>query len=217
MGRRALRNILTYIMYTLSGNAGTFFSLIIASFFYPVLPMLPIQILLNNLLTDLPLMLIITDKPDEYALSHVPHYDPKKIMKRVFIFGVLSTIFDLIYFQLYKGASVEIFQTGWFILSVLTELALVLSIRSSRLIFKSPAVSMPLAIGMFISSALPFVFVYTSSLSKVFKFTALPFGEIMSLFGIVAVYIVSNEVAKYFMRIKNLYNKPIPSALIFKS
>ena len=62
----------------MSGNAGTFFSLLIASFFYPVLPMLPIQILLNNLLTDLPLMLIITDNPDKYALSHVPHFEPKK-------------------------------------------------------------------------------------------------------------------------------------------
>ncbi|MEK7588918.1 MAG: HAD-IC family P-type ATPase, partial [Patescibacteria group bacterium] len=113
-GRRALRNILTYIMYTLSGNAGTFFSLLIASFFYPVLPMLPIQILLNNLLTDLPLMLIITDNPDEYALRHVPHFEPKKIMQRVFIFGMISSVFDLIYFQLYKGASVAEFQTGWF-------------------------------------------------------------------------------------------------------
>jgi Mg2+-importing ATPase len=216
MGRRALRNILTYIMYTLSGNAGTFFSLLVASFFYPTLPMLPIQILLNNLLTDLPLMLIITDKPDEYALRHVPHYDPKKIMKRVFIFGILSSVFDLIYFQLYKHASVASFQTGWFILSVLTELALVLSIRSSRPILKSPAVSMPLAIGMFISSALPFIFVYVNSLSKVFKFTMLPFTEIMALFGIVAVYIACNEIAKHFMRRKNLYNKPAPLLPIFK-
>ncbi len=216
MGRKALRNILTYIMYTLSGNAGTFFSLLIASFFYSTLPMLPIQILLNNLLTDLPLMLIITDNPDKYALSHVPHYEPKKIMKRVFIFGILSSVFDLLYFQLYKHASVGVFQTGWFILSVLTELALVLSIRSSRSIFKSPAVSVPLALGMFVSTVLPFIFVYTGSFAKVFKFTALPFAEIMALFGIVAIYICCNEITKHFMRRKNLYNKPAIPAQIFK-
>lgn len=216
MGRRALRNILTYIMYTLAGNAGTFFSLLIASFFYPVLPMLPIQILLNNLLTDLPLMLIITDNPDEYALRHVPHFEPKKILKRVLIFGLVSSVFDLIYFQMYKNATVAEFQTGWFVLSILAELALILSIRSSRSIWKSPALSVPLVIGVTISAILPFIFVYTDSLSKIFKFRELPFATIMILFSMTAVYITTNEIAKFFMRRRNLYNKPVVSAPIFK-
>lgn len=217
MGRKALRNILTYIMYTLSGNAGTFFSLLIASFFYPVLPMLPIQILLNNLLTDLPLTLIITDNPDEYALRHVPHFEPKKIMKRVFIFGMISSVFDLIYFQLFQHASVAEFQTGWFVLSIFAELALILSIRSSRSIFKSPALSVPLALGVSISALLPFLFVYTSGLSEVFKFTALSFNTMITLVLLTFVYITANEIAKYFMRKKNLYNKPVPTTRIFKT
>ncbi len=217
MGRKALRNILTYITYTLSGNAGTFFSLLIASFFYSTLPMLPIQILLNNLLTDLPLMLIITDNSDEYARSHVPHYEPKKIMKRVFIFGLLSTLFDFIYFQLYKHASVATFQTGWFILSVLTELVLVLSIRSSRQLFKSPPLSWPLGVAILVSCALPFIFVYNTYLATIFKFTNISLVEIGKIIGIVLVYIVANEIAKYFMRRKNLYNKPVVPVQIFKS
>jgi len=216
-GRSALRNILTYIMYTLSGNAGTFFSLIVASFFYPVLPMLPIQILLNNLLTDLPLMLVITDKSDEYALSHVPHFDPKKIMKRVFIFGMISTVFDLIYFQIYKNASIADFQTGWFVLSVLAELALILSIRSSRSIFKSPALSTGLVIGVTCAAILPFVFIYNGALAHMFKFSALPFNGIATLFGIVIIYIITNEIAKSFMRRKNLYNKPRVPVKIFSN
>ncbi len=216
MGRKALRNILTYIMYTLSGNAGTFFSLLIASFFYPVLPMLPIQILLNNLLTDLPLMLIITDNPDEYALRHVPHFEPKNIMKRVFAFGLISSVFDLIYFQLYKNASVAEFQTGWFILSILAELALIISIRSSRSIFKSPSMSVPLVLGVSASLVLPFIFVYTETLSKVFKFAQVPFKTVIILLLMTVLYIVTNEVAKYFMRRKNLYNKPALPQPIFK-
>jgi len=217
MSRKALRNILTYIMYTLSGNAGTFFSLLVASFFYPVLPMLPIQILLNNLLTDLPLMLLITDNPDEYALQHVPHYQPSKIMKRIFIFGIISSVFDLIYFQLFKNADVASFQTGWFVLSVFTELALVLSIRSSRSIFKSPALSVPLAIGITISSLLPFVFVYFNPLAQIFKFKALSVMTIATFIILTIMLIVSNEIAKYFMRRKNLYNKPVPAPQIFKT
>jgi Mg2+-importing ATPase len=216
LGRKALRNILTYIMYTLSGNAGTFFSLLIASFFYPVLPMLPIQILLNNLLTDLPLMLIITDNPDEYALRHVPHFEPKNIMKRVLAFGLISSFFDLAYFQLYKNATVAEFQTGWFILSILAELALIISIRSSRSVFKSPSMSVPLVLGVSASLVLPFFFVYTDTLSKVFKFTQIPFQTIIVLLVMTVIYIVTNEVAKYFMRRKNLYNKPTVMHPIFK-
>lgn len=215
-GRRALRNTLTYIIYTLSGNAGTFFSLLFASFFYPVLPMLPIQILLNNLLTDLPLFLIITDNPDEYALRHVPHFEPKKLMKRIFIFGIISSFFDFIYFQMYKNASIADFQTGWFVLSVLAELVLILSIRSSRPLFKSPALSMPLVVGITITSILPFIFIYTGVLSNLFKFTELSLRTVMTILGITIVYIISNEIAKFFMRRKNLYNKPIIPMQVFK-
>lgn len=216
-GRRALRNILTYIMYTLAGNAGTFFSLLIASFFYPVLPMLPIQILLNNLLTDLPLMLIITDKPDKYALRHVPHLEPKKIMQRVMVFGLISTFFDLIYFQVYREVGVMEFQTGWFLLSILAELVLVLSIRSSRFVLKSPALSMPLATAMMLGAILPFFFVYNTYLAGIFKFAPLPFSTIYFLIGLVVVYSVVNEIAKYFMRRKNLYNKPKILKMIFQT
>jgi Mg2+-importing ATPase len=214
-GRRALRNILTYIMYTLAGNAGTFISLLVASFFYPVLPMLPIQILLNNLLTDLPLMLIITDNADEYALSHVPHFEPKKVMRLVLTFGLISSFFDFIYFQIFRNASVAEFQTGWFILSVLAELALILSIRSSRSIFKSPPVSVPLAIGVTISAIIPFFFIYNTSLASIFKFSSLSLSTLVTLLCITIIYIIMNEIAKFFMRRKNIYNKPIVPVKIF--
>lgn len=205
-GRKALRNILTYIMYTLAGNAGTFFSLLVASFFYPVLPMLPIQILLNNLLTDLPLMLLITDNPDQYALNHVPDFKPKSILKKVFIFGIISSVFDLIYFQLFRDTDVASFQTGWFVFSVLAELALVFSIRSSRSIFKAPPLSIPLFVGIIVSAILPFFFIYNSFLSSLFKFSVLSMNIVFVLFGMIVVYILINEFAKIFMRDKYLVN-----------
>lgn len=216
IGRRSLRNVLTYIMYTLSGNAGTFFSLLVASFFYGTLPMLPIQILLNNLLTDLPLMLIITDNPDEYALKHVPHYEPRKIMKRVFIFGIISSLFDLIYFHVFAGASVHVFQTGWFIFSILTELALVFSIRSSRPLFKSSKISLPLLGGIIFSALLSFVFIYVPDLARPFQFVSLSVSMLLKLSFIVLIYTSVNEIAKYCMRKRNLYNKPATLHVKFK-
>lgn len=215
-GRKALRNILVYIMYTLAGNAGTFFSLLVASFFYPVLPMLPIQILLNNLLTDLPLMLIITDNPDEYSLRHVPHFEPQKVVKRVLVFGLISSVFDLIYFTLYKDVGVLEFQTGWFVLSILAELALILSIRSSRHIFKSPALSVPLSFGILVSAFLPFMFVYNDYLASIFKFAELPWHTVAFLFYLTLFYMVANEIAKKFMRHKNLYNRPVDLPRFFR-
>ncbi len=217
MGRRAFHNVLVYIMYTLAGNAGTFFSLLMFSFFYESLPMLPIQILLNNLITDLPLMLISTDNTDAYSLKHVPHYEPKKILKRVFIFGILSSVFDFIYFYIYKSAPVPVFQTGWFVLSVLAELTLILSIRSSRPIFKSTLISLPLLLGIIASAILPFVFIYTKILSSIFKFIILSPSMLATILFILVSYVFVNEIAKYFMRRKNLYNKPIIPSHIFKS
>jgi Mg2+-importing ATPase len=216
-GRRALRNILTYIMYTLSGNAGTFFSLLVASFFYPVLPMLPIQILLNNLLTDIPLMLIITDNADEYALRHVPHFEPKKVMIRVFVFGIISSVFDLIYFECFKHAPVAEFQTGWFMFSIFAELVLILSIRSSRSLSKSPAIPMPLLVAIAVTFISPFVFVYNNALGAIFKFTELRFTTVAMLIFITLIYITANECAKYIMRRKNVYNKPPLPAEIFRT
>lgn len=215
-GRKALRNILVYIMYTLAGNAGTFFSLLVASFFYPVLPMLPIQILLNNLLTDLPLMLIITDNPDEYSLRHVPHFEPKKVIKRVLVFGLISSIFDLIYFALYKDVGVLEFQTGWFVFSILAELGLILSIRSSRYLFKAPPLSVPLAFGIIVSAFLPFIFVYNSELASVFKFAQLPWPMVAFLFYLTLLYMATNEIAKRFMRHKKLYNQPVDLPKLFR-
>jgi len=163
---------------------------------------------LNNLLTDLPLILIITDHPDEYALRHAPHFQPKKVIKRVIIFGLISSIFDLMYFTLFSNASVAEFQTGWFLLSVSAELALILSIRSSRFVLKAPAMSMALAFGIIVSALLPFIFIYNSYLANIFHFSALPDYMLMIIVYLVLTYIAANEAAKFIMHKRKLYNRP---------
>lgn len=212
-GRKSTRNILIYIMYTLAGNAKTFLSLLVASFFYPVLPMLPIHVLLNNLITDLPLILVITDNVDKYALSHTPHLEPKKILKRILIFGLIGSFFDLIYFQIYKDVSIAEFQTGWFLFSVLIELVLIFSIRSSRFFLKTPPISLPMIFGIFGSMIVTFLFVYHPYFASMFKFTQLKTETLFVLISIVCIYIFANEFVKYFMRRKNLYNKPKASLI----
>jgi Mg2+-importing ATPase len=216
-GRRALRNILIYIVYTLAGNAGTFFSLLIASFIYPFLPMLPIQIFLTNLLTTIPMLLIITDNIDEYALRHNPHFEPNKIMKRVLAFGLVSSFFDLIYFQLYVNElSMSEFQTGWFLLSVLAEIALILSVRSSRFVLWAPKLSFSFAVGLAVTAVVPLFFVYTKVLSNVFEFTRVSIDILVTVLALVGVYIVANEITKIFLRARRLYNKPEKTKPVFQ-
>ena len=108
------------------------------------------------------------------------------------------------------------FQTGWFILSILAELALILSIRSSRSIWKSPPTSKSLGIGIIISIIISFIFIYGENLSHIFKFTKLPLETIAVILCLIIIYITFNEIAKYFMRRRNLYNKPITGIQIFK-
>lgn len=207
MSRKGLRNVLTYTMYTLSGNAGTFFSLLLISLFYVALPMLPIQILLNNLLTDLPLILLMTDNADESSLKHAPHYHPKKLLKRVIIFGLISTVFDIIYFLIFKNSSVPLVQTGWFVFSVLAELALIFSIRSSRPIFKTPPMSSALSLGMFGAVVLAFGTIYIAPIAHVFKFMPMPAIQTIGIIGLIIIYMFVNETAKKLMNKKNLYDE----------
>ena len=209
MSRKGLRNVLTYTIYTLSGNAGTFFSLLLISLFYVALPMLPIQILLNNLLTDLPLILLMTDNADESSLKHAPHYHPRKLLKRVSIFGLISTVFDIGYFLIFKNSSVPLVQTGWFLFSVLAELALIFSIRSSRPIFKTPPMSSALSIGMFGAVVLAFGATYVLPVAQIFKFVPMPIMQTIGILGLTVVYMVANELAKKLMNKKNLYEENI--------
>ena len=139
-GRRTFGNIMKYIMMGTSSNFGNMFSMAGASLFLPFLPMLPVQILLNNLLYDVSELPIPLDRVDDDYLSHPRHWDMKFIRNFMLIIGPVSSVFDFLTFYVmltvfYAGEA--LFHTGWFIESMATQVLVIFIIRTRKNPFRS--------------------------------------------------------------------------------
>ena len=139
-GRRTFGNIMKYIMMGTSSNFGNMFSMAGASLFLPFLPMLPVQILLNNLLYDVSELPIPLDRVDDDYLSHPRHWDMNFIRNFMLIIGPVSSVFDFLTFYVMLAvfhAGEALFHTGWFIESMATQVLVIFIIRTRRNPFKS--------------------------------------------------------------------------------
>jgi Mg2+-importing ATPase len=152
-GRKVFGNILKYIKMTASSNFGNMFSMIGASAFLPFLPMLPVQILLNNLLYDFSQTAVASDEVDPEYLAQPRQWDLKGITRFMLFIGPISSIFDyctfaVLWFVLGANAAdhQKLFQTGWFVESLLSQTLIVHVIRTGRLPFVHSHASLPLTI-----------------------------------------------------------------------
>jgi Mg2+-importing ATPase len=139
-GRRTFGNIMKYIMMGTSSNFGNMFSMAGASLFLPFLPMLPVQILLNNLLYDVSELPIPLDRVDDDYLSHPHHWNMKFIRNFMLIIGPVSSVFDVLTFYVMLAvfhAGETLFHTGWFIESMATQVLVIFIIRTRRNPFRS--------------------------------------------------------------------------------
>ena len=197
-GGKAFGNTLKYIFITTSANFGNMFSMAGASLITPFLPLLPQQILLINVLTDLPALAIATDRLDAELLREPRRWDIRVIRRFMLTFGPVSSAFDYLTFGalLWLGASVTSFRTGWFLESVLSEILILLVIRTRRPFFRS-APSRPLVA----ASAGVAVLTLGIAFSPVGRFVGLapiPWSLVLLLFGIVAAYVAASEFTKSF-------------------
>ncbi len=139
-GRRTFGNIMKYIMMGTSSNFGNMFSMAGASIFLPFLPMLPVQILLNNLLYDVSEIPIPMDTVDEEYLVRPRHWDMRLIRNFMLILGPVSSVFDFLTFYVMLKilhAGEALFHTGWFIESMATQVLVIFIIRTQRNPLKS--------------------------------------------------------------------------------
>ncbi len=139
-GRKTFGNTLKYIFCTISSNYGNMFSVVGASILLPFIPLLPVQVLLLNFLSDFPLLAISTDRVDEEYLKKPKQWDIKKIKKFMNYFGLISSAFDFLTFGFLLfivKASMPLFQVGWFWQSFLTEVLLIFVIRTRKWFFRS--------------------------------------------------------------------------------
>jgi Mg2+-importing ATPase len=196
-GRATFANTLKYVFMATSANFGNMSSMAGASLFLPFLPLLPRQILLMNLLTDLPEMTIATDSVDAELLEKPRRWDIRFIHRFMMVFGLISSIFDFLTFGvllLIFRSSEGAFRTGWFIESVASAALIVLVMRTRRPFYKSRP-SLALLLGTFAVVAVAFVLPVTP-LGKVFGFQPLPAAFVPLIAGIVLLYFAAAEWAK---------------------
>jgi Mg2+-importing ATPase len=139
-GRRTFGNIMKYIMMGTSSNFGNMFSMAAASVFLPFLPMLPIQILLNNFLYDTSEVPIPLDRVDDEYLGRPRRWDMGFIRNFMLVVGPVSSLFDFLTFYLLLAvfrADESLFQTGWFIESLATQVLVIFIIRTRLNPFRS--------------------------------------------------------------------------------
>lgn len=139
-GRKTFANTLKYIFINTGATFGNMFSVACASLILPFLPMLPVQILLTNFLSDIPFLAVSMDKVDESELKQSNKWNIGLIRKYMIIFGLHSSIFDITTFiALYFVLKVNegVFQTGWFLESVLTEIFILYIMRTKMPFLKS--------------------------------------------------------------------------------
>ena len=198
-GRRTFANIMKYIMMGTSSNFGNMFSMAGAALFLPFLPMLPSQILLNNLLYDVSELPIPMDNVDNTYLTHPRHWDTTFIRNYMWVVGPVSSVFDfLMFFILLKvfGAGEALFHTGWFIESIATQVLVIFVIRTRGNPFKSrPSVALTITslTVVLIAVALPF-----TPFAAQLGFVAPPPLFFLILPVIVLCYLVAVEFVKRF-------------------
>ena len=202
LGRKTFVNTMKYVRVGVSAAFGNVVSMAIADIFLPFLPMLPMQILLLNFMTDFPAIAISGDMVDSEDLVKPRAWDIKAIRKFMIYFGLLSSVFDIVTFIVLRlgfHASATLFRSGWFVESTLTELTVMMILRTHRRFWKSKPGSglfWASAILALITIAIPF-----TGFARVIGLKALPLSLLLILFGLIGIYAFLNEFAKkYWMK-----------------
>jgi Mg2+-importing ATPase len=197
-GRRVFANTMKYVLMATSSNFGNMFSAAGASAFLSFLPMLPSQILLNNLLYNAGQLVIPTDRVDAEALARPAAWDMRFIRNFMAVFGPVSSIFDFLTFWIMLAvlhAGHSEFRTGWFVESIATQTLVIYVIRTRRIPFLRSRPSLPMLLVPTAAALIGAVLPYTG-LARLLGFTPLPAAFFGLLVGMVVVYLLLVELAK---------------------
>ncbi len=201
-GRRIFCNMLKYLKMTASSNFGNVFSVLIASAFLPFLPMLPAQLLIQNLMYDFSQIAIPFDRADPESLRSPQQWDPAGLGRFMVCFGPLSSVFDVATFALMwyvfhadVPQAQSLFQSGWFVEGLLSQTLVVHLIRTRRIPFLQSRASLPLLVSTVLVMALG-VALPMSPLAPAFDMRALPLGYFSWLALILMGYVCLVQVVK---------------------
>ena len=196
-GRRTFGNVMKYIMMATSSNFGNMFSMAAATLFLPFLPMLPLQILLNNLLYDVSEITLPLDNVDAEDLAQPKRWDMTFIRNFMLTIGPISSLFDFLTFYLLLrlfDAHESLFRTGWFVESIATQVLVIFVIRTRRNPLRSHPNGWLVATSLAVvatAMALPF-----TPLAPYLGFTPLPLAFFGLLTALLGLYLLMVEGGK---------------------
>lgn len=200
-GRKIFANITKYILNTMSANLGNMMSVALSSLFLPILPMLPSQILLTNLLSDLPLLSVASDRVDADSVRRPQRWDTRHILRFMLFFGVISTFFDLLLISImafFLHTPTGEFRTAWFMMSVISEMLLVFSLRTRLPFFKAAPPSLLLVAATLAAASLSVAFIYYPPLAALFQFVPPTAGILLLIASMLAAYFATAEIGKVY-------------------
>ncbi|MDR2670695.1 MAG: magnesium-translocating P-type ATPase [Oscillospiraceae bacterium] len=200
-GRRTFGNIIKYIKMAASGNFGNMFSVVAASVFLPFLPMLPVQILTQNLLCDFSQMGIPFDSVDKEYIAQPRRWETRSIRTFMAVMGPLSSVFDLLCFAVLWWAvgadAAPLFQSGWFVFGTVSQVLVIHMIRTAKVPFLQSRPSAALYVSTFVIAVLPLA-VGFSGLAVGLDMAPLPLRFAPWLALLLAGYFAAAQVIKRF-------------------
>ena len=202
-GRRIFANTIKYVLMGTSSNFGNMFSAAGASLFLSFLPMLPTQILLNNLLYDMSEMTIPTDNVDEALLARPSQWDIGLIRRFMAFFGPISSAYDFLTFFVmlhFFHAGSTLFRSGWFVESLTTQTLVIFVIRTRRVPFLKSRPSAPLLTATLACAATGVALPFIGPLARLFGFRSLPISFLAVLAAMIVTYLALAQlgVALFF-------------------
>lgn len=201
LGRRTFTNTLKYIHITISANFGNVLSMAVACAFLPFLPLLPVQVLLLNFLSDIPALTIASDSVDDEDIARARTWDLPATQRFMVVFGLVSTVFDLTAFVILRAvmqADAATFHSAWFVESNLTELAALMVLRTVRPFWRSrPSVALGVACWLVVAVTIAFPFLPVAAAVGLVPLSA----DVLAVMVTISLgYVAANELAKRAVR-----------------
>jgi Mg2+-importing ATPase len=214
-GRRTFANTLKYICITTSANFGNMVSMAVAAPLLPFLPMTAAQILLNNFLSDLPAVTLASDTVEPAQVARAQRMGISEVQRFMVVFGLVSSAFDIITFVLllrvFKTDEAT-FQTSWFVVSLLTELAVLLILRTHGPAWRSRPARL-LGLTTAAVAALALASPYLGAVSDVFGLLPLPPALVGALLFTLVAYAAATEATKLWFFKHRKARPPRPAGL----
>ena len=203
-GRKIFSNINKYIKHTMVSNWGNFFAIAVISLFTDFLPLLPIQIILASLFSDLPQIAVATDNVDQEDVKKPAHYNMNELITLPLILGLITTIYGIVFFLALRRLPLDYMRTFWVMLIIVRDTVIVISIRKNGWMFKGKLPSKTLSVSIMATILAIIILPYTF-LGKVFSFTPLNIWDYVIIALSTIAYLLILDSAK--MLYLKLHNK----------